>query len=444
MLNDHYIINKEKNVLNHINTLLSYAVNHDIPDYIKQTYLKIYPGIIDLIKTNTSRPETVIDDIELIDYKTYSDKEAAKVGVKNCLYIKLKYRGVKDNKKLIYFIQNSNANYMVEAFNRMPVKVPHGYGVILYTEYLGPAQKVYEKVEREDDLKKIFVEFKKSGILKSYSIMLKFFADIFNSSEEYPFLHGGRHTAGILNIKYPIANRLSTSAQFNNYISIIVDNSEKWKKYPKRTGAIMFSDSLMGANIYGDTLYYILPRNDANIGICPRSDFWNAFVFKKSDIYSNITVHSINRFLQYFSSLIFKRNIDKSSYSKFKDDIDEIEMVLKNIDLEDSSNMAVGLYSTSMIIRDTIESRDCSLIEFLEDFISPDSEHIVNDKPFISTNTKNLINTYNEKLDGIRYYTSDVVSNDECHELWTDTPCLILAKHAALEFLEYMKLFNID
>lgn len=425
-------------MLKELNVLLSTATKQNIPNYIKQYYLEMYPNIISLVKNNTRRPNTLIEDLELTGFNNIQVKLKRENATIICLYVTIKYRGVENDPDILTLIHASNSNYMIDVYN---VDIPRGFGVLLDLEYLGPAQKVYEIPEFEDNLEKQYIKLKNSGALKPYSLMLNSFMHILDTGDNYPLYHGGKHTAGILNIKYPITNRLSTSKQFNNYISIILDNSEKWKAYPKRTASVMFSDSSDIASMYGTTIYYIFPPNNAKIGICPWPDFWDVFKYQDSKTYYTLTIHGINNFLQYFSTRVFARNVNLNSYEEFKNDIDQIEKYARKINLE-TAKIPTTTSNVLRTIMNVTEFKNYSFFDFLEDFIKPNpggSDFRFN---FIATNTNKLIKTYETRFDTFTNYGL-YNSVSARHELWTDQPCLIVAQTAAMELTEYIKKYGL-
>lgn len=427
-------------MLNEINMILSKATQQNIPQKLKQVYLDIYPMILYYIKRNTRRPNTVIDDLELKGFNNIQiNLRKYNKSTLTCLYVTVKYRGIENDPDLVAAIHASNEYYGLDVND---LNMPNGVGVELDIEYLGPAQKVYENPEFEDDLEKVYVKLINSGALKSYSTMLKAFVSILDNGYSYPLYHGGKHTAGILNIKYPIQNRLSTSIRLNNYINMILDNSDKWKAYPKRKASIMFTDSSEVAASYGTTVYYIFPPNNAKIGICPKQDFWDVFRydFNSSDNYYILSIHSINNFLQYFSAKALSRNINMESYDTFHNDIDKIETYIRRLNLETAS-IPNSAANTIRLIKEVTQLKNYSFFDFLEDFIKPN----YSGDPrfdFKVTNTNNLIKTYDNKFGGFANYGLYAVVEDK-HELWTDQPCLIITQNAAVELTEYVKKYGL-
>jgi hypothetical protein len=69
--------------------------------------------------------------------------------------------------------------------------------------------------------------------------------------------------------------KLRTSANTENYMTLLMDNLPSWKNYPKRSRGIICSTS---TNVSGyGTVYKVFPYDNAKIGICPSFDVWESF-----------------------------------------------------------------------------------------------------------------------------------------------------------------------
>lgn len=67
----------------------------------------------------------------------------------------------------------------------------------------------------------------------------------------------------------------------SNHYTLIIDNSPKWKKYPKRSQSLICSNNNSTAAGYG-FVYAVFPYNGANFGVCPTDDIWTSFKYKIS------------------------------------------------------------------------------------------------------------------------------------------------------------------
>jgi len=66
------------------------------------------------------------------------------------------------------------------------------------------------------------------------------------------------------------------SANTMNYYTEIVDNSDRWSMYPKRSQSLICSTDFDNARGYG-TAFVVLPQGNPVIGICPGEDWWFSF-----------------------------------------------------------------------------------------------------------------------------------------------------------------------
>jgi hypothetical protein len=66
------------------------------------------------------------------------------------------------------------------------------------------------------------------------------------------------------------------SANTDNYYTELVDNSDRWTMYPKRSQSLICTNHLQTASGYGD-IHVVLPQADPVIGVCSGIDFWYSF-----------------------------------------------------------------------------------------------------------------------------------------------------------------------
>ena len=86
------------------------------------------------------------------------------------------------------------------------------------------------------------------------------------------------------------------SANTDNYYTEIVDNSDRWQMYPKRSESLICSNDLSTSRGYG-TAYVVLPKADPVIGVCPGGDFWFSFPVLKDKV--GLHPADLNRTLKY-------------------------------------------------------------------------------------------------------------------------------------------------
>jgi len=72
------------------------------------------------------------------------------------------------------------------------------------------------------------------------------------------------------------------SKNTTNIYTALIDSSEKWKDYPKRSRSIIATTNKGYAYSYGHP-YLVYLVNGAKIGLCPSDDFWSSFKYIKEE-----------------------------------------------------------------------------------------------------------------------------------------------------------------
>ena len=84
-------------------------------------------------------------------------------------------------------------------------------------------------------------------------------------------------------------NRKSSSGT-KNYYTLIIDSSDRWKKYPKRSKSFICSTNQQSAKSFGPA-FCVFPKDTLSVGICPSYDMWDSFFNKLKDIDINDLNH---------------------------------------------------------------------------------------------------------------------------------------------------------
>ena len=69
---------------------------------------------------------------------------------------------------------------------------------------------------------------------------------------------------------------IRTAANTNNWYALWIDNSPKWKDFPRRLNSYICTTSIITAGGYGST-FIVIPFDTANIGMVPSDDMWGGF-----------------------------------------------------------------------------------------------------------------------------------------------------------------------
>lgn len=186
-----------------------------------------------------------------------------------------------------------------------------------------------------------------------------------------------------------------TSRDIPNFYTLIINNDQSWKNFPKRQ---IICSTIRVA--YGNVLYVVFPVNGSKIGVCPESDIWYSFYgIKKARI------KSIVIFLDELDIFFEKHvNINIKTYEDLKKACDEIDKKINN------RNKIIFEF----INYDEFKKR--GLFNILIDLFSP--------KNFEVVDTKKL-----NKLKSGR-------------EVWMDTECVFIGENE-FSFFDELEIKNI-
>jgi hypothetical protein len=97
------------------------------------------------------------------------------------------------------------------------------------------------------------------------------------------------------------------SANTSNYYTLLMDNLEVWKEFPKRSKSLICSTDTYIAETFGE-INVVIPFDGCRIAFCPYGDLWDSF---------NFPPQNINYFLSLF-------NIKDVNYKDLIKDIKEL------------------------------------------------------------------------------------------------------------------------
>lgn len=149
------------------------------------------------------------------------------------------------------------------------------------------------------------------------------------------------------------------SANTVNYYTWIIDNSQRWKEYPKRSKSIICSTDVNMADNFGD-IYRIFPIKDAKIGVCSSDDMWVSFkipnTYSLDDFNDNISV-------------IFNSNRlpTPSTWEKFKNSCDVVDEERRPIE----SNYPKKSYEDAYKFYEKFLGSNMGLLEYLDSLLDP-------------------------------------------------------------------------
>ena len=165
-----------------------------------------------------------------------------------------------------------------------------------------------------------------------------------------------------------------------------MDNSQKWKKFPKRSDSFICSSSCSYASDFGK-LYVAFPIDGTKIGICPNFDIWTASEHEFGGDYSLIN----NTIKGFANDLGVKINDD--DYKSFLYSIDELTKKIK-MDKMEAQKLAqkykkITFLDSNKIIEKIIKNVD-NIKDTIESFFSPKEFELQTTKNFNPPNNREI------------------------------------------------------
>lgn len=134
----------------------------------------------------------------------------------------------------------------------------------------------------------------------------------FNNSNHFIF-RGSKHTEPYLYVDPKKYNRASMGVGVHNYYTLIVDSSNIWSAYSKRSQSVIGINSKKIAEVYGN-LYYIIPYDKTIFSVSPKNDFIFSFSYLNERKFDAI---DFNEILKNFYQDIFKEKFNDENYKNF-------------------------------------------------------------------------------------------------------------------------------
>lgn len=166
----------------------------------------------------------------------------------------------------------------------------------------------------------------------------------------------------VLRFTDPKSGQPRVSRNTANYYTLIIDNSKRWKKFPKRSRSVICG---IGRRVGA---FYVFPEDGAKIGVCPSYDFWASFL--KQNIYDMDTFNTTLEELACASI---------NNCSRFDNDLSLVKSVFKQIDevkISDPKEFKrktknVWIDSHRNWIKPYVDNPDMKLYDFIEKTLDP-------------------------------------------------------------------------
>jgi len=179
----------------------------------------------------------------------------------------------------------------------------------------------------------------------------------------------GSNSSEVARFTDPAKGKPRVSRNTSNHYTLIIDNSPKWKRYPKRSKSIICS--------VRTGRFHVFPENKSRIGVCPSYDFWPSF--ESSDIWD---LDGFNMSLVDLAEFTLK---NKSHWdTSYKQVVKTLEMIddAKKEDYEgfikelssDRDHGAVGSFmsdSSNEFLFSYIKDKSARLLPYVENLLDP-------------------------------------------------------------------------
>jgi len=195
----------------------------------------------------------------------------------------------------------------------------------------------------------------------------------------------------------PVGIRKSRNTQ--NYYTLLMDNSARWKDYPKRSKSFICSSSFAFAAGFGD-VYSVWPYNGAKVGVAPARDLWQSF-------YDSLHGNSLNGFNHTLGQML------KMSGASFNDT--NVTSLIKAMNTLDDK-----LRKGEIDFNDMVRKLDIGMTWITNSYKNNYHLYEVIDKILDpKTNGFKVVKVGQKYEDG-----------GDSRECWTDSPCIFVRRAA--------------
>lgn len=209
------------------------------------------------------------------------------------------------------------------------------------------------------------------------------------------------------------ANFTRESANTSNHYTLLIDNSENWSEYPKRSESVVCTTSRERAIMYGDP-YLIFPLPGAEIGVCSDVDIWDSFPYLQRKIgFDNLD--SLNNTFMYLAELCFEKGNLSENWPELRDELEKIP------DCERFNE----IYQTGEVRKNFPQYVKSRLIELARTYYPNYTNFYEMIKDLLDPQKNNF------ELEELKAGLT-LPSN---REVWTDSPCLLVAESYFSGFL---------
>lgn len=200
-------------------------------------------------------------------------------------------------------------------------------------------------------------------------------SDYLNTPGNIMFRGMGHQSKGVIDTN----NFNRTSANTYNYYTLFFDNHPSWAAYPSRSKAYICSNSTEISEGFG-SIHFIIPANNAKIGICPSEDLWYSFKKLESAFIRDMSLDSLMGEIQYLLRAMGRMNKDNELHEKAQFDYALLKDSLTKITPELAETLLE--FNGSESIRRALEKNNYkNVFELMVDLLDPEDNKIQHTTP---------------------------------------------------------------
>lgn len=192
-----------------------------------------------------------------------------------------------------------------------------------------------------------------------------------------------------------------------NHYTLLIDNSEEWKEYPKRSKS--FCCTLLPKKTYYTNKYLVIPNDNSKWGICQSDDLYYSF--------NNLRVYadSIKRFFNFINDFSIELGLGGISDDNINDMKEDILKLQNKIFTEyDKKTFIYDINQEYAEYCSHFEQGEDNPLQFYEDYWNKNLFEVLIE----------LIAPDNNNFNLKKYSELDRGQHEQ--EIWTDSPCIFV------------------
>jgi hypothetical protein len=202
-----------------------------------------------------------------------------------------------------------------------------------------------------------------------------------------------------------------------NYYNVIIDNSDNWKDYPKRSRSIMTHTLESKTKMYGNKVYRVIPLRENAKCAFVENDYWVAF----QDLFDAWPFGRIESLNDFNKNLAGAFNLKSKNYTS-----DKLKQLLRSSNF---NNKNLSIYKPDSVSEYKerileIEKKYGSFYDWIDMQMAPEKAEAIG--LFNYNNIYHIEGTYNTEYLSLQDHNRSPFTALHGYEVWTDEKCLLV------------------